>query len=531
MSKILITSSLPYVNGSIHLGNIAGSHLPADVMARYYRLQNQSVVFISGSDDYGTTSMLKAIEENCSPYELCNKYRQKQIAANKWFNISFDHYGQTSCENPRDNSWIHTRISSYLFTKLVDSKYVFEQTVQQLYCTKLQSFVADRFITGTCYLCGYEKAKGDQCDQCCELLDGCQLINPICSQNGNPLIIANSDHLFLDLPKLTSKLTHWYTTVKSSWDKNSQIITEKWLQDLQPRCITRDLTWGSPVPNTNLFGNKYQHKAIYPWIDALMGYISLTENRSDLWHDPNTKIIQFFSKDNIPFHTILLPAILLAIEDPIYNKVSQVASCHYLLYQNQKFSKSEKIGIFADMLPGLNIHVDYWRYYLLKIRPETSDSSFNLHEFVDVCNSDLVNKFGNYVNRLLSLTKKHNHIQVLTCFHLQELHHNYDIAMSHVHLRQALKYCLDALDIANKYLQDEAPWKLTDNSVNVISTGLYLLSEILSMLEPFIPESCHKIRSYFTITNNYYTFYLDNYTLPFTKLNYDNLVTLLLKNY
>jgi methionyl-tRNA synthetase len=407
--KVLITSALPYVNNVPHLGNIIGCVLPADVYSRYCKLNGKDVLYICGTDEYGTCTEIKAREEGLTPKEICDKYYKIHKQIYDWFQIKFDYFGRTSTADPqKDLDWIHTVISQDIFRKVVDNGYVIEKKVEQLYCVELETFVADRFVIGTCPKaeCGYEKAKGDQCDKCGTLLNAVDIINPVYKLDSKyKLIKKKTEHLYLDIPKIEGKLREWFNSTNSSWAKNAISITQSWFNEgLKPRCITRDLKWGTPVPDTKTFGDKYKDKIMYNWFDAPIGYLSITanhtENWSNWWMNPDeVELVQTYSKDNIPFHTIIFPATLMATGDN-YTLVTKVASCEYLNYEGGKFSKSENTGVFGDDAMTSGIPSDIWRFYLIIQRPEGKDTEFSWLDLQAKYNGELANNLGNLMYRV-----------------------------------------------------------------------------------------------------------------------------------
>ena len=518
--NILITSALPYVNNVPHLGNIIGSVLSADVYARFCRKRGYNVLYICGTDDYGTTSEFKALEENITPHELCNKYHKLHKKIYNWFNINFDHFGKTSCKDPINDNWEHTKITHNIFNDLLKNGYIKEKTIEQIFCEGCQKFLADRFIKGICPYCLYDGAC-DQCDQCGRLIKhghidndktlATSLINPRCKFNEKHKIIKKkSNHLFLDLMKLENKLN---LINKDHWCKNTKTITSEWFKrGLHERCITRDLKWGTPVPYNFSDGKK---KVFYVWFDAPIGYISITDNYlkdkkeswEQWWKGNNIELAQFFSKDNVPFHTILFPATLIGTNNKFI--IPKRISCvHYLTHNGKKYSKSNKIGIFGDDAMNSGIPSDIWRYYLLSIRPETSDSSFNWTDFVNNVNGNLVNNCGNMIYRILLFT--HTQFETLPKPHIiteydeefidkiNEQLQNYYNSMEKCELRTGLNIILQMSKLANKYITESSPWnmiykdKLKCGSVmNVLINFIKLLASLMS---PFLPETSDKIK-------------------------------------
>jgi methionyl-tRNA synthetase len=309
--NILITSALPYVNNVPHLGNIIGCVLSGDVYARFCRLRGYNTLYICGTDEYGTATETKAIEEKVSCKELCDKYNALHSQTYKWFQIDFDHFGRTTTPQ-------QTEIAQDIYKKLNQNGHVFEDTVTQLYCEQHQSFLADRFVEGTCPYCGYHDARGDQCDKCGKLLNAIELINPHCKLDGATPVIKNSKHLFLNLTEQQPALESWFREAckKGKWSANSETITSNWLKEgLKPRCITRDLKWGTAVPREG-----YENKVFYVWFDAPIGYPSITatytKDWEKWWKNPEeVQLYQFMGKDNVPFHTVIFPSTLIGTKE------------------------------------------------------------------------------------------------------------------------------------------------------------------------------------------------------------------------
>ncbi|KAL1957879.1 hypothetical protein VTO42DRAFT_5444 [Malbranchea cinnamomea] len=396
--NILITSALPYVNNVPHLGNIVGSVLSADVFARYQRACGRPTLYICGTDEYGTATETKALEEGVTPEELCAKYNKIHQEVYEWFEIGFDYFGRTPTQK-------HTEISQQIFKRLWDNGFLEEKTAEQPFCEKHDSFLADRYVEGECPRCGYEDARGDQCDKCGHLLDPFDLINPRCKLDGATPVPKTTKHIHLLLDKLQPEIEQWVRPAieKGNWPKNSRVITESWLKEgLKDRGITRDLKWGVPVP---LEG--YEKKVLYVWFEACIGYPSITANYTDdwelWWRNPeDVQLYQFLGKDNVPFHSVIFPGCQLGTRDK-WTQLHHLSTTEYLNYENGKFSKSRGIGVFGNNAKDTGIPPDVWRYYLLKNRPETGDTQFEWRTFIDANNGELLAKLGNLVNRIVKL--------------------------------------------------------------------------------------------------------------------------------
>ena len=400
MKKRLITSALPYVNNIPHLGNLT-QVLSADVFARFCRSRGYETLYICGTDEYGTASETRALQEGVTPQELCDRYHKIHEEIYKWFNIDFSYFGRTSTP-------LQTEIVQHIFKKVDENGYIIEKETEQLYCPDCNRFLADRFVLGTCPHCGYDGARGDQCDKCGTLLDPTELINPKCSVCGATPVLRKTKHLYLDLPKALPLLEKWMekASVEGFWAKNAIQITNSWIRDgLQQRCITRDLKWGIPVPKKG-----FEDKVFYVWFDAPIGYISITANATKdweyWWRDPeNTELFQFIGKDNIPFHTVIFPSSLLATGEK-WTMLFHMSSTEYLNYEGGKFSKSKGIGIFGNDVQETGIPADVWRFYMFYNRPESSDFTFTWKDFQEKLNKELIGNLSNLVNRTLTFVKR-----------------------------------------------------------------------------------------------------------------------------
>ncbi|XP_074931694.1 methionine--tRNA ligase, cytoplasmic isoform X6 [Phalacrocorax aristotelis] len=394
MRNVLITSALPYVNNVPHLGNIIGCVLSADTFARYCRLRNWNTLYVCGTDEYGTATETKAVEEGLTPQEICNKYNAIHADIYRWFDISFDYFGRTTTP-------YQTMIAQDIFQRLLARGFLLQDTVEQLRCEDCQRFLADRFVEGTCPFCSYEEARGDQCDKCGKLINAVELKNPQCKLCKGVPVVKPTQHLFLDLPKLEERLEPWLeqSWATGDWTANARYITRSWIRDgLKPRCITRDLRWGTPVP---LDG--FRDKVFYVWFDAPIGYLSITANYTDQWerwwkNPQQVELYNFMAKDNVPFHSVIFPCSLLGAEDN-YTLVNHLIATEYLNYEDGKFSKSRGVGVFGDMAKDTGIPADIWRFYLLYVRPEGQDSAFSWSDLMLKNNSELLNNLGNFINR------------------------------------------------------------------------------------------------------------------------------------
>lgn len=403
--NILVTSALPYVNNVPHLGNIIGSTLSADVYARYSRTRNRNTLYICGTDEYGTATETKALEDGVTPQELCDKYHAQHAQVYEWFQIGFDHFGRTT--TPKQ-----TEIAQDVFLKLYKNGYLEERTMTQLFCQKCVRFLADRYVEGECPRCGYDDARGDQCDKCGQLYDAVELVKPRCKLCSSPPVQKDSSHMFIRIDELQPLTEKWAReqAQKGGWSSNGKLITESWFKEgLKPFSLTRDLKWGVPVPIKGM-----EDKVLYVWFDAPIGYPSITANYTDDWekwwkNPDNVKLYQFMGKDNVRFHTVIFPSCLIGSKDP-YTLLHHINTTEYLQYEGGKFSKSRNIGVFGDKARDLGLSASVWRYYLLANRPETADSQFAWRDFIARNNSELLANLGNFCNRVLTFMKKYDYV-------------------------------------------------------------------------------------------------------------------------
>ncbi|KAJ8307320.1 hypothetical protein KUTeg_015404 [Tegillarca granosa] len=497
--NIMITSALPYVNNVPHLGNIIGCVLSADVFSRFCRLMNYNCLYICGTDEYGTATETKAIEEGLTPKQICDKYNKIHQEIYKWFNIDFDFFGRTTTSQ-------QTSISQDIFWKLYKRNYIMKDSIEQLKCDKCDRFLADRFVEGTCPLCSYDDARGDQCDACGKLINAIDLKQPKCKLCKSSPSVKATQHLFLDLPKIEPELKAHLDNVFSTgtWTNNSKVITSSWIRDgLKPRCISRDLKWGTPVP---LEG--YTDKVFYVWFDAPIGYISITANYTDKWEQwwKNPKQVEmynFLGKDNVPFHSVIFPCTLLGADDN-FSIVNHMIATEYLNYEDGKFSKSRGSGIFGDHAKDTGIPADIYRFYLLFVRPESQDSAFSWDDFLLKNNSELLNNLGNFINRALMFVSNNfkgeiqkmvlndDDNQLLALIN-RELHAYLD-NMKDAKLRDALKIVLNISRLGNQFMQANKPWVLVKGSETekaragtVVSLSANIACLLSVLLQPFMP--------------------------------------------
>lgn len=517
--NILITSALPYVNNVPHLGNIIGCVLSADVYARFCRARGYNCIYVCGTDEYGTATETKAIEEGMSCEALCDKYHAIHKAIYEWFDIDFDKFGRTPTR-------YQTEIAQETFQQLLENEYLEEKTIEQLYSEPLQKFLADRYVTGTCPKCGYDDARGDQCDACGSLLNPTELKNPKCAMSGSTPVLKSTRHIFLKLPELSKDLSEYIETSskEGGWSSNCMHVTKAWLdQGLKPRCISRDLKWGTPVP---LDG--FRDKVFYVWFDAPIGYVSITAGYcGDKWKAwwkpgeyyqgaeeiPEVELVQFMGKDNVPFHTIIFPACQIGSKKP-WTMMSSISVTEYLNYEDGKFSKSRGVGVFGNDAKDTGIPVEVWRYYLLSMRPESQDSVFQWDDFAAKNNAELNDNLGNFINRTLKFIFSRFDAQVpgteaaassekvssiLKDYgeKLAEHVRTYLQSLESKKMKNALHSAMMVSKAGNLFFQETEIWKVIkedkEAAAAYISACFGTLVILASLLEPFMPSFSKKL--------------------------------------
>jgi len=510
-TKYTITAALPYANGPLHIGHIAGAYLPADIFVRYLRLKKKDVAFICGSDEHGAAITIRAKKEGISPKEIIDKYHELNKSTFEKFGIDFDMYHRTSAPN-------HHQLSQEFFTNLYNKSEFTEKESDQYYDEEFNQFLADRYITGTCPKCGNNSAYGDQCESCGASLSPTDLINPVSTLSGKTPVLRTTKHWFLPLDKYQKWLEKWLVDgKKGQWKSNVYGQCSSWLKaGLQPRAMTRDLDWGVKVPLKEAEGKK-----LYVWLDAPIGYISATQewaqqNGKDweaYWKKQgnpkdNATLIHFIGKDNIVFHCIIFPAILHAHGD--YILPENVPANEFLNLEGDKLSTSRNWAVWLhEYLADFPEKQDVLRYALASIMPETKDSEFTWKDFQQRNNSELVGIFGNFVNRAIVLTHKYYDGKVPAAGELQpydeeiiEQLHGYpqliEDKISQYRFREALAHMMDFARLGNKYLADTEPWKLQKENPERVKTIMNLALQIVANLsivaEPFLPHTTVKLR-------------------------------------
>jgi len=501
MTKILITSALPYVNNIPHLGNLI-QVLSADVFARYCRSRGYETLYVCGTDEYGTATETRALEEGISPRQLCDRYYALHAEIYSWFNIAFDKFGRTSTAK-------HTEITQGIFHKLEENGYINEKEIEQAYCEHCQRFLADRYVRGQCPQCGYAEARGDQCESCGKLLDPLELVEPRCSVCGTRPVIRSSRHLYIDLPRILPRLQEWMdrASVEGFWSRNAVQMTQAWIRDgLQERCITRDLKWGIPVPRKG-----FEDKVFYVWFDAPIGYISITANLIEAWerwwrNPEEVKLYQFIGKDNIPFHTVIFPSSLIGTGQK-WTLLNHMSSTEYLNYESGKFSKSRGMGVFGTDARQTGIPADVWRFYIYYNRPEKSDFLFTWKDFQEKVNGELIGNLGNLVNRTLTFVARNYggtlpQGQPETAFWQQVKRVEAEIteALERVELRDGFRRIFLLSSLGNKRFQDEEPWKAVKENparaASLVRDLAYLIRDLAILVQPYLPETSARILAF-----------------------------------
>jgi len=518
--KVLVTAAWPYLNVTPHLGNMVSSFLSADVVARYYRLKGEDVVMVSGSDEHGTPIEVEAVRLGVPPKELTDRNHAKVVDLIKRWGISFDNYTRT--ENPVHKEFVRDHLM-----KIYKNGYIFEQETEMLYCENCGRFLPDRFVEGKCPHCGAEKARGDQCDSCGRLLDTTQLIEPYCVICKGKPIIKKTKHWYFDLSKLSQQLGEYISKNErlASNTKNFSLNLVK--EGLKPRAVTRDaakgVEWGIPAPFPGAEGKK-----IYVWVEAVLGYVSATvqyfgnrgepEKWKEFWFNKDAKTLYFIGKDNIPFHTIILPALLIA-SGTDYNLPWNVAATEFLQFKGKRASKSRRIGICIDEALEL-FPADCWRYFLMATRPETKDSNFSWELFIEKVNADLNDTFGNFVHRTLTFISTQFSGEIpkpesldedakLILKTVEEKVQTVAREIEDCKLQSAANTVMSISRIGNQYLNEKEPWNLIKKDKAKAANVLYVATQIVKSLAissaPFIPFAAEEIWKTLNLPENVHT--------------------------
>ncbi len=504
----LITSALPYANGPIHIGHLAGVYVPSDIYTRYLRMRGEDVISICGSDEHGVPITLKARKEGITPQEVVDRYHELNKKAFSDFGISFDIYSRTSNK-------IHYDTASAFFRKLYDQGEFIEKTASQYYDEEAGCFLADRYITGTCPHCANENAYGDQCEKCGTSLSPTDLINPRSTISGRAPVMRDTLHWYLPLDRYEPWIRKWILEEHTEWKTNVYGQCKSWLdQGLQPRAVSRDLDWGVPVPVEGAEG-----KVLYVWFDAPIGYISatreLTPDWEKYWKDPETRMIHFIGKDNIVFHCIIFPAMLKA--EGSYILPDNVPANEFLNLESDKISTSRNWAVWLhEYLLDFPGKQDSLRYALCASAPETKDNDFTWKEFQARNNNELVAILGNFVNRTLVLTNNYykgvvpspgtmTDYDTATLSSIMTCRENVESNLEAFRFRQALAEAMNLARLGNKYLADTEPWKVVKTDPDRVKTIMYVSLQITAnlaiLLEPFLPFSMDKLRSWLDIAD------------------------------
>lgn len=500
--KILITSALPYANGPLHFGHIAGAYLPGDCYARFQRLKGNEVLYICGSDEHGVAITLSADLAKRSPKEHVDLFHEINKAFFTQLEFSFDHYSRTT--------WPGHVPTTQDFYRALDRKGLIEaRTENHLYSEQEKRFLADRYVVGTCPKCGYEEARGDECQRCASSYEATDLKNPRSKLTGAPLVLKPSEHLYLRFDLFKDRLAEWIK--KKDWKENVVRFAMHYIDDLRPRAITRDSEWGVPVPD-------HPGKVFYVWFDAPIGYISATKEWAqqighpdkwkDFWLDPKTKLVQFIGKDNIPFHAVFFPAMLMG-QDLHYKLPDEIPANEFYLLEGRQFSKSE--GWYIDLKEFFTKYSpDQARYAIAANAPETADSEFSWKDFQMRCNAELLGKFGNFVNRVLVFAKQHCHGQIPPRNNLNEadktflqqmdaLMESLSHSFENFHLRKACQTFMEIAQLGNTYFDFRKPWILSKDPQQkptletVISCCIECIKNLALAASPIIPNTAQKI--------------------------------------
>lgn len=504
--RVLITSALPYANGQLHFGHIAGAYLPADCYARFERLQGHDVLYICGSDEYGVAITLSADLAGRTPQDHVDLFHQINKDLFTQLSFSFDHYSRTTWKG-------HVPVVQEFFLSLLKKGYIEEKVTDQLFSPQDNRFLADRYVVGTCPKCGFEEARGDECQRCGASYEATDLKNPRSKITGAPLILKATKHWFLRFDLFKDKLSAWIA--KKDWKPNVVNFAKAYIDDLKPRAITRDGEWGVPIPLPNTEG-----KVLYVWFDAPIGYISATKEWAELkgtleawksyWLDPSTDYVEFIGKDNIPFHAVFFPAMEMGRNESHpasdhYVLVNQLPANEFLNLEGRQFSKSE--GWTIDLAEFFNhFTADQIRYYLAANAPENQDSEFTWKDFQTRCNSELLGKFGNLANRILVFLQNHCQGKAPIApldptfeIRLKELAQEIRQAYSHFQLRKAASLIMEIAAAGNVYFDTQKPWQLaktleTRPQMEVVLHGCLHCLKILALASsPILPETAQKL--------------------------------------
>jgi len=523
MARHLVTSALPYINGIKHLGNMVGSMLPADVYARYLRQRGHDVLYICATDEHGTPAELAAAEAGLPVAEFCAGAHETQKKIYEGFGLSFDHFGRSS--SPQN-----AETTQHFARQLNEHGFIEERAIRQVYSPVDGRFLPDRYVEGTCPHCGYDRARGDQCENCTRVLDPTDLIDPRSAISGSTdLEVRETKHLFLLQSKLQAEVESWIDGNSKDWPLLSTSIARKWLTEgLQDRAITRDLEWGVPVPADTWPELAADGKVFYVWFDAPIEYIGSTQEWADAaapgetrdwkswWYEADdVRYTQFMAKDNVPFHTVMFPATQLGVREP-WTMVDYVKGFSWLTYYGGKFSTSQKRGVFTDAALEI-LPADYWRYFLIANAPESDDSSFTWEHFAGTVNKDLADTLGNFVNRVLTFSAKRfgetvpeggepGPAEEKLGAEVSRLLAEYEEHLEALQYRKAAGSLRALWSAGNAYLVEKEPWKQVkvDPEAAAVSlrTAMNLIHLYAVVSEPFVPQTAATLRDVFALADD-----------------------------
>ncbi|MEU4653421.1 methionine--tRNA ligase [Streptomyces sp. NPDC023723] len=525
MARHLITSALPYINGIKHLGNMVGSMLPADVYARYLRQRGHDVLYVCGTDEHGTPAELAAKAQGVPVDTFCAQAHDAQKAIYDGFALAFDHFGRSSSAQ-------NAELTQHFARRLNENGFIEERAIRQVYSPADGRFLPDRYVEGTCPHCGYDKARGDQCENCTRVLDPTDLIDPRSAISGSTdLEVRETKHLFLLQSKLQGEVEAWIDETADEWPQLASSIARKWLTEgLHDRAITRDLDWGVPVPADTWPELAAEGKVFYVWFDAPIEYIGATKEWADAapgenrdwrswWYGPDgaddVRYTEFMAKDNVPFHSVMFPATEMGVREP-WKRVDYLKAFNWLTYYGGKFSTSQRRGVFTDQALDI-LPADYWRYFLIANAPESDDTSFTWEHFTATVNKDLADTLGNFVNRVLSFSRKRFGDEVPAGgepgaaesnlgAQITELLAEYETQMEALQFRKAAAALRALWSAGNSYLEEKAPWleikTNKDGAALTLRTAMNLIHLYAVVSEPFIPASAKAMRAAFALPDD-----------------------------
>jgi methionyl-tRNA synthetase len=498
---VLVTSAWPYINYVPHLGTLIPI-LSADVVARYYRLKGEEVLYVTGSDEHGTPIEVEAVRRGITPKQLTDENHAKVVELFDRWNVQFDNYSRT--ESPTHKEFVQKH-----YMRIYENGYIFTEETDMTYCENCQRFLPDRFIEGKCPYCGYESARGDQCESCGRLLEPVKLIDPYCVICKGKPALKRTKHWYFDLPKFSERLFQFIEENKRLPDNARNFSLNLLKEGLKPRALTRDNKWGIPAPFPGA-----EDKTIYVWVEAVLGYVSATieyfkkhgdgEKWKDFWFNKEAKTLYFIGKDNIPFHTLILPALLLASNEG-YNLPWNVSTNEFLQFKEEAFSKSRRIGIWIDEALEL-FPADYWRYFLMATRPETKDTNFTWKTFIEKVNADLNDSFGNFIHRTITFLNR-NFDDTVPASTLEEddkevLEEAKKKLMQigelieNCRLQSAVNTVMEISRLGNRYLNEKEPWNQIKTDPRKAANTIYVAAQIVKTLAitsaPFMPQTAQK---------------------------------------